>query len=132
MLNVNLPPPAETPLGSEMPERRHIGINGGPGAIRTPDPQIRSLSVGIDSVEKKLQPTVGESVSVQGVKKPLQTEIGQLPALKMVLDEADQHIIRDLILLALDATDPDTLTAENLAEARHALIEALDIVEGAA
>ncbi|MDO5643864.1 MAG: hypothetical protein Q4G26_15940, partial [Paracoccus sp. (in: a-proteobacteria)] len=37
--------------------------------------------------------------------------------------------IRDLIVLALDATDPDTLTAENLADARHALIEALDIVE---
>lgn len=48
------------------------------------------------------------------------------------LSDAGQHIIRDMILLALDGTDPDTLTADGLAAARHALIEALDIVEGAA
>ena len=45
------------------------------------------------------------------------------------LPDASLHIIRDMILLALDATDPDTLTAENLLDARHALIEALDLIE---
>lgn len=46
------------------------------------------------------------------------------------IDDASLHMIRDIIILALDATDPDTLTEKGLMEARHALIEALDVVEG--
>ncbi|WBU53328.1 hypothetical protein [Paracoccus sp. SCSIO 75233] len=48
------------------------------------------------------------------------------------ISDASLHVIRDMILLALDATDPERLTAESLTEARHAMIEALDVVEGAA
>jgi hypothetical protein len=33
----------ENPTQPSVPRRRYLRGNGGPGAIRTPDPQIRSL-----------------------------------------------------------------------------------------
>lgn len=41
-------------------------------------------------------------------------------------------LIRDLILIALDATESPDMTDRNRLEARAALAEALDLIEGAA
>lgn len=46
------------------------------------------------------------------------------------LPDASQHIIRDMILLALDATEAQNLPETNRLEARAALAEALDVIEG--
>lgn len=40
--------------------------------------------------------------------------------------------LHDLLILALDLLDPDTLTARNLDEARAALWDALDLLRGGA
>lgn len=48
------------------------------------------------------------------------------------LPDASLHVIRDMILLALDATDTQNLPEANRLEARHALAEALDVLEGGA
>ena len=45
---------------------------------------------------------------------------------------ASLHIIRDMILLALDATENPAMTERNRIEARAALAEALDAMEGRA
>ncbi|MTH34424.1 hypothetical protein GL279_07415 [Paracoccus limosus] len=47
------------------------------------------------------------------------------------LPDASLHIIRDMILLALDATEAPNLPEANRLEARAALAEALDVIEGA-
>lgn len=47
------------------------------------------------------------------------------------LPDASLHIIRDMILLALDATEAENMPEPNRREARAALIEALDVMEGA-
>lgn len=41
-------------------------------------------------------------------------------------------LVRDLILIALDATESPDMTNRNRLEARAALAEALDLIEGAA
>lgn len=46
--------------------------------------------------------------------------------------DASLHIIRDMILLALDATEAPNLPEANRMEARQALAEALDAMEGVA
>lgn len=46
--------------------------------------------------------------------------------------DATQHIIRDMILLALDALEQPETPEANRLEARAALAEALDVVEGGA
>lgn len=46
------------------------------------------------------------------------------------LPDASPHIIRDMILLALDATEAPNLPEANRLEARAALAEALDVIEG--
>ncbi|WP_299363107.1 hypothetical protein [uncultured Paracoccus sp.] len=51
-------------------------MDGGPGAIRTPDPQIRSLTAAVESKGKILQPAVNCVVSNQSVTKSVQTETG--------------------------------------------------------
>ena len=48
--------------------------NGGPGAIQTPDPQIRSLTVGFESQGKISQTALNSVVSDQWVTKSVQTE----------------------------------------------------------
>lgn len=48
------------------------------------------------------------------------------------LPDASLHIIRDMILLALDATEAENLPEANRLEARRALVEALDLFEGGA
>lgn len=48
------------------------------------------------------------------------------------LPDASVHIIRDMILLALDATEAPNTTEPNRMEARAALAEALDLLEGGA
>ncbi|RCW77686.1 hypothetical protein [Paracoccus lutimaris] len=48
------------------------------------------------------------------------------------LPDASRHIIRDMILLALDATESPNLPEANRIEARAALAEALDTMEGRA
>ena len=40
------------------------------------------------------------------------------------------HVIRDMILLALDATEAENLPEPNRQEARAALAEALDVMDG--
>lgn len=44
---------------------------------------------------------------------------------------SDASVIRDMILLALDATEASPLPEKNRIEARAALAEALDLIEGA-
>lgn len=46
------------------------------------------------------------------------------------LPDASLHVIRDMILLALDATETPNLPEANRLEARAALAEALDVLEG--
>ncbi|MDQ7776939.1 MAG: hypothetical protein Q4615_14235 [Paracoccus aminovorans] len=46
------------------------------------------------------------------------------------LPDASLHIIHDMILLALDATDAENLPETNRLQARAALAEALDVLEG--
>lgn len=46
------------------------------------------------------------------------------------LPEASLHIIRDMILLALDATEATNLPEANRLEARAALAEALGVLDG--
>lgn len=46
------------------------------------------------------------------------------------LPDASLHIIRDMILLALDATETENMPEANRLEARAALAEALDVLEG--
>lgn len=46
------------------------------------------------------------------------------------LADASLHVIRDMILLALDATETPNLPEANRLEARAALAEALDVIEG--
>ena len=57
-------------------------------------------------------------------------------ASKIIADFAGEvnsaDLIRDLILIALDATESPTMTDRNRLEARAALAEALDLIEGAA
>ncbi len=48
------------------------------------------------------------------------------------VSDASLHIIRDMILLALDATENPAMTERNRIEARAALAEALDAMEGRA
>ncbi|WP_299907695.1 hypothetical protein [uncultured Paracoccus sp.] len=48
------------------------------------------------------------------------------------LADASLHVIRDMILLALDATEAPNLSEQNRIEARAALAEALDAMEGRA
>lgn len=48
------------------------------------------------------------------------------------LADASLHIIRDMILLALDATESPDMTDLHRLEARAALAEALDVMEGEA
>ena len=48
------------------------------------------------------------------------------------LPDASLHIIRDMILVALDATENPAMTERNRIEARAALAEALDAMEGRA
>lgn len=48
------------------------------------------------------------------------------------LPDASLHIIRDMILLALDATEAPNTLEPNRLEARAALAEALDVLEGVA
>lgn len=48
------------------------------------------------------------------------------------LPDASLHVIRDMILLALDATDAPNTTEPNRLAARAALAEALDVLEGGA
>ena len=48
--------------------------NGGPGAIRTPDPQIRSLTLGFESQGKISQPALNSAHSDQWVTKSVQTD----------------------------------------------------------
>ena len=43
---------------------------------------------------------------------------------------ASLHVIRDMILLALDATEAENLPEPNRREARAALAEALDVMDG--
>ena len=52
------------------------------------------------------------------------------PAAASGLPDATLHIIRDMILLALDATETPNLPEANRLEARAALAEALDVIEG--
>lgn len=51
-------------------------MNGGPGAIRTPDPQIRSLSHSFESKGYSFKPDRKPSVSDQGLTKSVQTVLG--------------------------------------------------------
>lgn len=46
------------------------------------------------------------------------------------LPAASLHVIRDMILLALDATEAENLPEQNRQEARAALAEALDVMDG--
>lgn len=46
------------------------------------------------------------------------------------LPDASLHIIRDMILLALDATESPNLSKQSRLEARAALAEALDVFDG--
>ncbi|MDZ7907134.1 MAG: hypothetical protein U5N10_02170 [Gemmobacter sp.] len=46
--------------------------------------------------------------------------------------DASLHVIRDMILLALDATEAPNLPEANRLEARAALAEALDAMDGGA
>ena len=46
------------------------------------------------------------------------------------LHDASLHVIRDMILLALDATEAPNLPEASRLEARAALAEALDVIEG--
>ena len=48
------------------------------------------------------------------------------------LPDASLHVIRDMILLALDATETPNLPEANRLEAHAALAEALDVLEGGA
>lgn len=48
------------------------------------------------------------------------------------LPDASLHVIRDMILLALDATEAPNLPEANRLEARAAMAEALDVLEGGA
>lgn len=48
------------------------------------------------------------------------------------LPDASRLIIRDMILPALDATQSPDMTDRNRLEARAALAEALDVLEGGA
>lgn len=48
------------------------------------------------------------------------------------LPDASLHVIRDMILLALDATEAPAMTERNRLEARAALAEALGALEGRA
>lgn len=48
------------------------------------------------------------------------------------LPDASLHINRDMILLALDASEAENLPEAKHQEARHALAEALDVLEGVA
>lgn len=48
------------------------------------------------------------------------------------LSNASAHVVRDMILLALDATESPAMTERNRIEARAALAEALDAMEGRA
>lgn len=47
------------------------------------------------------------------------------------LPDASRHVIRDMILIALDATEAPNLSETARLEARAALAEALDVIEGA-
>lgn len=44
--------------------------------------------------------------------------------------ETPAHVVRDMILLALDATEVPNLPEQNRIEARAALVEALDAIKG--
>lgn len=46
------------------------------------------------------------------------------------LPDADRCVIRDMILLTLDATEARPMDGKNRLEARAALAEALDVIEG--
>lgn len=48
------------------------------------------------------------------------------------LPDASLHVIRDMILLALDATEAPNLPEANRLEARAAMAEALGMLEGGA
>lgn len=48
------------------------------------------------------------------------------------LSDASAHVVRDMILIALDATESPAMTERNRIEARAALAEALDAMEGRA
>lgn len=48
------------------------------------------------------------------------------------LPEEAPAIIRDMILISFDATEGPGVTPQNITEARAALAEALDVVEGMA
>ncbi|MFJ1293255.1 hypothetical protein ACEPPZ_14405 [Paracoccus yeei] len=48
------------------------------------------------------------------------------------LIDSSLHVIRDMILLALDATETPNLPEANRLEARAALAEALDVLDGGA
>lgn len=51
---------------------------------------------------------------------------------EQIAHDARDHLIRDMILLALDATETPNLPEVNRLEARAALAEALDAMEGGA
>ena len=54
----------------------------------------------------------------------------KLPCADPGLPDASLHIICDMILIALDATEAQNLPEMNRLEARAALAEALDVIEG--
>jgi hypothetical protein len=45
------------------------------------------------------------------------------------LPDVTAHVVRDMILLALDATESPAMDERNRTEARGALAEALDVIE---
>ena len=45
------------------------------------------------------------------------------------LPDASLHVVRDMILLALDATEAQPISDANRLEARAALANALDVIE---
>ena len=48
------------------------------------------------------------------------------------LPDASLHVLRDMILLALDAIEAENLPETNRLQARAALTEALDVLDGGA